>query len=57
MNALLEPPIVRKENRVFPNQCSPAPLWLKARTRTIGFRRHELVQTHWRKVWRSMFEE
>jgi hypothetical protein len=41
--------------RIFPNQGSPAPLWLKARSRTIGFRHDDLERTHWKKVWRSMF--
>lgn len=40
--------------RIFLNQGSPAPLWLKARARAIGFRRDDLERTHWRKVWRSM---
>jgi hypothetical protein len=57
MNNLLKAPIVRKEYRISLDQDSPAPLWMKAKTRMIGFRRHELVQKHWRKVWRSMFED
>ena len=35
---------------------NPAPLWLMARTQTMGFRHGDLVRTHWRKVWRAMFE-
>ncbi len=40
--------------RIFLNQGSPAPLWLKARARAIGFRRDDLERTHWKKVSRSM---
>ena len=40
--------------RIFLNRGSPAPLWLKARARTIGFRRDDLERTHWKKVSRSM---
>jgi hypothetical protein len=40
--------------RIFLNRGSPAPLWLKARGRAIGFRRDDLERTHWRKVSRSM---
>jgi hypothetical protein len=39
------------------DQGRPAPLWLKARVRTIGFRRNDLERTHWKKVCLSMFEE
>ena len=39
------------------NQCSPIPLWEKARIRSIGFRRDDLAQAHWRKVWRYMLDE
>jgi hypothetical protein len=31
--------------------------WLKATFRTVDFRRNELEQTHWHKVWRLMFED
>jgi hypothetical protein len=41
--------------RIFLTQGSPAPLWLKARARTIGFRHDDLERTHWKKVWRAMF--
>jgi len=69
MNTLLEAPARETERvdlrhdgvgvawnafRIFLNQGSPAPLWLKARARTIGFRRDDLERTHWKKVWRSM---
>ena len=37
------------------NQSSPVPLWIMARTQTIGFQRGDLERTHWKKVWRSMF--
>ena len=40
--------------RIFLNRGNPAPLWLKARARTIGFRRDDLERTHWKKVSRSM---
>ncbi|MGA9450657.1 MAG: hypothetical protein WBW41_04845 [Verrucomicrobiia bacterium] len=40
--------------RIFQNEGSPAPLWLKARARAIGFRRDDLERTHWKKVCRSM---
>jgi hypothetical protein len=71
MNALLEAPahkpetvdlchddagVAGKANRISLNPDSPAPLWLKARAQTIGFRHGELERTHWRKVWRAMFE-
>jgi hypothetical protein len=39
------------------NRGSPAPLWLKARARTIGFRRDDLERTHWKKLSRSMVED
>jgi hypothetical protein len=71
MNALLEAPahepeavdlrrddagVAGKANRISLNPGSPAPLWLKARAQTIGFRHGDLERTHWRKVWRAMFE-
>jgi len=40
--------------RIFLNQGSPPPLWLKARDRTVGFRPDDLERTHWKKVSRSM---
>ncbi len=40
--------------RIFLNRGRPAPLWLKARARTLGFRRDDLERTHWKQVWRSM---
>ena len=43
--------------RIFLNRGSPAPLWLKARARTIGFRRDDLERTHWKKVSHSMVED
>jgi len=48
--------VIRKINEIYANQGCSAPLWLKTRSRLIGFRRHELERTHWKKVWRSMFE-
>jgi hypothetical protein len=49
--------VIRKAIGSPPDQDSPVPLWLKARARTVNFRHHELAQTHWKKVWRSMVEE
>ncbi len=43
--------------RIFLSRGSPAPLWLKARTRTIDFRRDDLERTHWKKVSRSMVQD
>jgi hypothetical protein len=40
----------------FLDHGSPAPIWLKARAQTIGFRHGDLVRTHWRKVRRAMVE-
>jgi len=69
MNALLEAPARETERvdlrhhdvgvawnafRVFLNLGSPAPLWLKARARTIGSRRDDLERNHWKKVSRSI---
>jgi hypothetical protein len=69
MNPLLEAPACETERvdlrhdgggfawnafRIFLNRGTPAPLWLKARGRTIGFRRDDLERTHWKKVSRSM---
>jgi hypothetical protein len=45
-----------KENRNYPNEGGPLPLWQEARARTINFRHHDLVRTHWKKVWRSLIE-
>ena len=71
MNTLLEAPaneaeavdlrhddigVANKEYRDFLNQGSPVPLWLKARARTIGFRRDDLERMHWKKVWHSMVD-
>jgi hypothetical protein len=70
MNALIEAPlqkaqignahhdsieVVQRTLRFFLNHGCPTPLWHKAITQTIGFRRDELERTHWKKVWRSMF--
>jgi hypothetical protein len=44
-------------NEIAPDRGRPAPLWLKARERTIGFRPADLKRTHWKKVWRSMFKD
>ena len=49
--------VVSKAIGTAPNQGSPVPLWLQARVRTIGFRHADLVQTHWRKVCRSVVED
>ena len=49
--------VVSKAIGTAPNQATPAPLWRKARAQTIGFRRDDLVQTHWRKVCRSMQDD
>ena len=72
MNTLLEAPAHEAETvdrrrdtagvagnafRISLNQGSPAPLWQRARNRTIGFRHDDLVRTHWRKVWRSMLDD
>jgi hypothetical protein len=69
MNTLLEAPARETERvdlrhddveaawnafRMFLNRGSPAPLWLKARARTIGFRRDDLERTRWKKVSRSV---
>ena len=69
MNTLLEAPayeaetvdlrhedvgVVRNANGSPPNQGNPVPLWLKARARTIDFRRDDLERTHWKKVSRSI---
>jgi hypothetical protein len=69
MNALLEAPpreakrvdlrhdgigVAWNAFRIFLNGGSPAPLWVKARVRAIGFRRDDLERTHWKKVSRSM---
>jgi len=40
--------------RIFLNRGGPAPLWVKARARAMGFRRDDLERTHWKKVCRSM---
>ena len=72
MNTLLEAPAqeaetvdlrhffvggVWKANGCPPNQDGPVPLWLKARARTIDFRRDDLVRTHWKKVCRPMQDD
>jgi hypothetical protein len=72
MNTLLEAPAreservdLRDDNvgvawnafRIFLNRGSPAPLWLKARARTIGFRQDDLERTHWKKLSQSMVED
>ena len=69
MNTVLETPALQTDRvdlrqddagvawnafRIFLNRGSPAPLWLKARSRTIGFRPDDLERTHWKKVSRSM---
>jgi hypothetical protein len=43
--------------RIFLNRGGPAPLWVKARARTIGFGRDDLERTHWKKVSHSMVED
>jgi hypothetical protein len=43
--------------RIFLNRGGPAPLWMKARARTIGFRRDDLERTHWKKLSHSMVED
>jgi hypothetical protein len=44
-------------NGSSPHQAGPVPLWLQARARAAGFRQQELERTHWKKVWRLMFED
>jgi len=48
---------VRRGFQFARSRDSPAPLGPSARTQTIGFRRDDLEQSHWKKVWRSLFEE
>jgi len=48
---------VRIPNASPPNPAGPKPLWWQARTRPVGFRREELVQTHWKKIWCSMVQD
>jgi hypothetical protein len=48
--------VARNSFRIFLNRGSPAPLWLKARARTVGFRRDDLERTHWKKLSHSMAE-
>jgi hypothetical protein len=40
-----------------PSQDGSAPLWQLARIQAIGFRHDDLERTHWKKVWRSIFED
>jgi hypothetical protein len=47
----------RNANESPPHPAGPVPLWLKARARAAGFRQQELERTHWKKVWRLMFED
>jgi len=47
----------RNANGSSPHRTGPVPLWLKARARAAGFRQQELERTHWKKVWRLMFED
>lgn len=49
--------IVGKAKGQFEIQGGFAPLWLQARAKTVDFRHADLVQTHWRKVCRSMVED
>jgi hypothetical protein len=70
MNALIEAPsrkaqignahhnsieVVQRTLRFSLNHGCLTPLWQKARTQTIGFRRDEFERTHWKKVWRLIF--
>jgi hypothetical protein len=39
------------------NRGCPAPLWQRAQVQAINFHHADLERTHWKKVWRSMYEE
>jgi hypothetical protein len=63
MNPLIENPphrVQTSSRRAFQfslSQSSPAPLWQRARVQADGFHHGDLERTHWKKVWRSMFEQ
>lgn len=48
---------VRNTNGSTPDQSLSRLRWLKATFRTIESRRDDLERAHWKKVWRSMFED
>jgi len=59
-NQISPPPDVRVAEIAFrfsPNPSSTMPLLQMERIQTIGFRREDLVRTHWREVWHATFEE
>jgi hypothetical protein len=39
------------------NRGCPPPLWQQARIQAINFQHDDIERTHWKKVWRSLYEE
>ena len=49
--------VVKRTTGGFPSPDRHNPGRLKTTSGTIVFRRDDLERAHWKKVWRSMFED